>query len=60
MRRRGNSFCKMWADPSAALRAGLFLFLQKQQTLVSLNNVFGRNCFKMQTVPGLENVEAKA
>jgi hypothetical protein len=32
------------------------LFLQKQQTLVSLNIVFGRYCFKTQTVPGLENV----
>jgi len=30
------AFAKMRADPSTGLRAGLF-FLQKQQTLVSLN-----------------------
>jgi hypothetical protein len=36
------------------------LFLQKQQTLVSLNIVFGRYCFKTQTVPGLENVTSNA
>ena len=28
-----------------------FSFLQKQQTLVSLNKHFGRHCFKPQNVP---------
>ena len=28
-----------------------FSFLQKQQTLVSLNKYFGRYCFKLQNVP---------
>jgi hypothetical protein len=35
----------------AKFSADNFLFLQKQQTLVSLNKRFGRNSFKMQTAP---------